>query len=161
MNHQTEPNNWHWKSGDVSHQDVIELLTEHMNFMAAHSPPESRHVLDVDALQQPGINFWSLWQGTILVGCVALKHWNDEMGEIKSMKTSSSYLRQGVGHKLLQHVVAVAEQRGYDYLKLETGSMAYFEPARKLYKRFGFKYCGPFGDYVEDPNNVFMSLAIG
>lgn len=43
---------------------------------------------------------------------------------------------------------------------LETGSMEAFEPAQKLYESFGFTRCGPFGDYVEDPNSVFMTLRL-
>ena len=35
--------------------------------------------------------------------------------------------------------------------------MEAFEPARRLYARFGFTYCGPFADYVEDPYSVFMT----
>ena len=35
--------------------------------------------------------------------------------------------------------------------------MAAFAPARRLYVSFGFGYCAPFGDYVEDPNSVFMA----
>ena len=31
-----------------------------------------------------------------------------------------------------------------------------FRAAQQLYERFGFVYCGPFGDYGEDPNRVFM-----
>ncbi|HMM65526.1 MAG TPA: GNAT family N-acetyltransferase, partial [Dokdonella sp.] len=37
---------------------------------------------------------------------------------------------------------------------------AAFEPARALYERFGFDYCGPFADYVEDPYSVFMTKAL-
>ena len=36
--------------------------------------------------------------------------------------------------------------------------MAYFLPARALYARHGFVECGPFGDYREDPNSVFMTV---
>ena len=43
-------------------------------------------------------------------------------------------------------------------LSLETGSWPYFAPARALYARHGFTECGPFGDYREDPNSVFMTL---
>jgi putative acetyltransferase len=43
-------------------------------------------------------------------------------------------------------------------LSLETGSWEYFRPARALYKSHGFVECSPFGDYVPDPNSVFMSL---
>jgi putative acetyltransferase len=39
---------------------------------------------------------------------------------------------------------------------LETGSMAEFAPARALYTRYGFAPRGPFADYVEDENSVFM-----
>ena len=31
---------------------------------------------------------------------------------------------------------------------------------RALYFRFGFVYCAPFGDYVLDPNSVFMTLEL-
>jgi putative acetyltransferase len=32
-----------------------------------------------------------------------------------------------------------------------------FEPAHSLYTRFGFRPCGPFADYAEDPFSVFMA----
>ncbi|HYR83505.1 MAG TPA: GNAT family N-acetyltransferase, partial [Terriglobia bacterium] len=35
-------------------------------------------------------------------------------------------------------------------------SMGAFAPAHNLYTKFGFKTCGPFADYVEDPNSLFM-----
>ena len=45
-------------------------------------------------------------------------------------------------------------------LSLETGSWAYFDPARRLYSKHGFVECPPFADYVLDPNSVFMSLEL-
>jgi len=53
-----------------------------------------------------------------------------------------------------------AKRRGYRRLSLETGSMAAFGPARQLYAACGFTYCEPFGDYVNDPNSVFMTLEL-
>ena len=35
-----------------------------------------------------------------------------------------------------------------------------FKPAQALYTSFGFQYCGPFGEYKEDPNSVFMSVRL-
>ncbi len=35
--------------------------------------------------------------------------------------------------------------------------MPEFSPAQALYRRYGFKYRGPFADYIEDPNSVFMT----
>jgi len=31
-----------------------------------------------------------------------------------------------------------------------------FEPARRLHQAFGFEYCPRFGEYLEDPDSVFM-----
>ena len=38
--------------------------------------------------------------------------------------------------------------------------MAAFEPAQRLYERFGFTFCPPFADYAADPNSVFMTLPL-
>ena len=48
----------------------------------------------------------------------------------------------------------------YRDLILETGSMAAFEPARRLYAAHGFTPCGPFADYALDPHSVFMTLEL-
>lgn len=61
---------------------------------------------------------------------------------------------------MLHHLVGQAVAAGYARLSLETGSMAFFEPARRLYASFGFARCPPFGDYQPDPNSVFMTLMI-
>ena len=81
-------------------------------------------------------------------------------GEVKSMRTAQTHLRRGVAARMLGHILAEARRRGYGRLSLETGSMAYFAPARALYARAGFSPCGPFGDYVDDPNSVFMTRTL-
>jgi putative acetyltransferase len=145
---------------DLKGPEIIELLHEHLRCMAEVSPPESRHALNLDGLRQPDISFWSIWNGANLAGCGALKELSKEHGEIKSMRTAYAYQRQGVASKILRHIVAEARRRGYRRLSLETGAMAYFEPARRLYGSFGFSKCGPFAGYVEDPNSVFMTMEL-
>ena len=61
---------------------------------------------------------------------------------------------------MLRHIIDVARTTGLTRLSLETGSWAYFNPARSLYRKHGFAECGPFGDYVADPNSVFMTLEL-
>jgi putative acetyltransferase len=63
----------------------------------------------------------------------------------------------GVASRLLNHVLEEARRRNYKRVSLETGSTDFFLPARRLYGKFGFEDCGPFADYVEDPNSVFMT----
>ena len=146
--------------GGLERPEVHALLQAHQDHMAANSPPESRHVLDLNGLRQPDIDFWTVWKQQQLAGCVALKHWDHTYGELKSMKTADAFVRQGVARYLLDQVIAECRARDYRYLKLETGSMAYFEPARQLYLKQGFEFCEPFGHYQKDPNNVFMSLTL-
>ena len=132
------------------------------------SPPESVHALDLEKLRQPEITFWSPWEGPLLLGCGALKKLEahhgqpqgERYGEIKSMRTPAALRRQGAGRAILAHIVDVARSRSYASLSLETGSMQAFKPAHTLYQSFGFSFCGPFGDYAEDPNSVFMTLRL-
>ena len=132
-------------------------MQEHLQSALQHSPPESVHALDVEGLRKPEITFWTAWESGDLLGCGALKELDSQHGEIKSMRTASLHLRKGVARKLLDHIIAEARRRGYRRLSLETGSMAAFAPARRLYSKFGFTYCGPFADYLEDPYSVFMT----
>jgi putative acetyltransferase len=148
------------RAGGLEHPAVIALLREHLQSMHLHSPPESIHALDLDALRTPQISFWSAWQGEELLGCGAIKQLDRTHGEIKSMRTSSRHLRKGVASLLMRHLLDQARRRAYRRLSLETGSMAAFASARSLYAGFGFEACGPFADYVDDPNSVFMTLRL-
>lgn len=145
------------KIDDLSGPEVAQILTEHLKDMYAVSPPESVHALDLDELRQPGITFWSVWDGEKLAGCGAIKELDTTHAEIKSMRTADAYRGKGVAVKLMAHILAVAAERKYDRLSLETGPEEFFLPARKLYERFGFEYCGPYGDYPEDPHSTFMT----
>lgn len=145
------------RKDDLSGPEIALLLQEHLASMALHSPPESVHALDLDALRAPEVSFWSVWKGLELAGCGALKELDAYHGEIKSMRTASKHLRAGVAAALLEHILSVARKRGYRRLSLETGSMEAFAPARALYCRYGFELCEPFADYVEDPYSVFMT----
>jgi putative acetyltransferase len=145
------------KLDDLRGPEIAALLTEHLQCMAAVSPPESRHALNLDGLRKPGITFWTAWDGPALAGCGALKELDATHAEIKSMRTARACLRQGVASRILQHLLTEATRRGYRRLSLETGSMPYFQPAHQLYTKFGFQPCSPFADYKEDPNSIFMT----
>ena len=150
----------HIEVDDLSRPAIHALLEEHLQDMRALSPPESVHALDLDRLRQPGITFWSVWDGSLLVGCGALKELSRTHGEVKSMRTPAALRRRGAGRAMLAHIVEVARDRGYQRLSLETGSMSGFQAAQQLYASVGFACCGPFGDYGEDPNSVFMTLRL-
>jgi len=148
------------QTDDLSRPEIHALLNEHLQSMYTLSPPESVHALDLERLRKPEITFWSAWDGSRLLGCGALKQLDKTHGEIKSMRTPAALRRRGAGRAILAHIIAVAKSRAYERLSLETGSQEAFQPAQLLYRSFGFVHCGPFGDYVEDRNSVFMTLRL-
>ena len=125
--------------------------------MLTMSPACSVHALDLERLRQPGIRVWTAWEGGQLLGCGALKELTPVHGEIKSMRTADTHRGKGVGRAMLAHLLAVARERGYERVSLETGATPAFLPALRLYESAGFQRCGPFADYTEDPHSVYMT----
>jgi putative acetyltransferase len=148
------------KEDDLTDPEIKALLEEHLQGMALHSPPESIHALDLEALRQPEITFWTAWEADELLGCGALKELDSTHAELKSMRTASQHLRKGVARYILQHILTEAKCRGYKRISLETGSGEAFVPAHKLYESFGFVYSEPFADYVKDSFSVFMTCEL-
>ena len=148
------------ETADPNQDGVVDLLREHLADMHGVTPPGSVHALDIDSLDHPSVTLWVARDDSVVLGCVALKELSRSHGEIKSMRTSSGARNRGVASTLLSNLIQVAKDRGYQRLSLETGSIAFFEPARSLYRRFGFTECGPFADYSPDPNSTFMTMTI-
>ena len=151
----------HIRIDDLTGPEVHRLMQEHLDHMHQLSPPESVHALDLDALRRPEITFWTIWSANAaLMGSGALKQLSTDHGEIKSMRTATAHRNKGAAKAMMNHILAEARKRSYGRLSLETGSVPGFEPAIKLYEGFGFKRCGPFADYPEDPYSVFMTLSL-
>jgi len=144
---------------DPSAADIVELLEEHLQDMNAESPPESVHALDVERLRAAHITFVAARdESGVLLGIGALAELDASHGELKSMRTSRVARGQGVASAVLSLLLTIARERGYARVSLETGSQEYFATAHRLYVRHGFTECGPFGDYVPDPNSRFFTL---
>lgn len=146
---------------DLRGPEIAAFLQAHLDELDRVTPAGSRHRLDLDGLRRPEITFWSArdGDGTVL-GTGALRQIDHHDGEIKSMRTSPSHRRRGVASAVLRHIEGEARGRGLRRLVLDTGSPAFFEPARRLYRAHGYRPCGPFGDHWEDPNLTFMSKSL-
>ncbi|WP_067573126.1 GNAT family N-acetyltransferase [Nocardia acidivorans] len=142
---------------DLSGAEVIGLLEAHVAEMAANSPADSMHALDVEALRKPNMTAWSVWDGEELAGCGALEEHDPGFGEIKSMRMTEAFRGRGVASALLRHIMKEAGARGYSRVSLETGAGEFYTPAVRLYERHGFERCGPFAEYTDDPHSVFMT----
>lgn len=145
----------------MSRPQVLALLEEHLRNMYELSPPDQVFAFDASKLRAPGVVFWTAWEDETLLGCAALKQLSASQAEVKSMRTPASLRGHGAGRALLNHILHVSRERGYRELFLETGRHPAFTAAQTLYRSVGFKECGPFGDYRENGNSVFMSLRLG
>ena len=148
------------RADDPRAADVRALLGRHLAFAAATTAPEDIYALDVEALVDPAVTFVSYRDGGSLLGVGALKELDPAHGELKSMHTAEAARGRGVGAAIVAHLVALARERGYTRVSLETGAGPAFAPARRLYARAGFTPCGAFGDYADSPNSAYMTLAL-
>lgn len=142
---------------DLSGEEIERFLEDHITEMRAVTPPESKHALDLDALRRPEVSFWSVYAEEALIGCGAMMALDDSTVEIKSMRVAPAHRGRGVASALLEHILSEARNCGYSRASLETGSFGFFLPARRLYLAHGFEYCGPFAEYFQDPNSVYMT----
>ena len=136
------------------------LVRRPLEGMHANSPTDSVHAFDVDKLRQPRVTFWTGWVDEEIAVMGALKRLDAESGEIKSMRVADAFLGRGAGRAMLEHILSEARAAGMKHLWLETGSTSAFDPAISLYKKAGFRFCGPFADYKDDPFSRFMTLAL-
>lgn len=145
---------------DFSDPRLAAFLQAHLDDMEPTAPPESRHALDLSALQEPHVRLWVATDPDGIVGTAALAAIDDRHEELKSMRTEPRVRGRGVASRLIVHALDDARSRGVGRISIETGSMAFFEPARALYAKAGFVPCPPFGSYVDDPLSTFMTLEI-
>ena len=134
--------------------DFLTLIQDYLNFA---SQDACTHALGLAELRKSDVQvFTARDESGDLMGCAALKTLTPEQGEIKSVKTHPDHLRKGVSRALITHIETAAKGGGLKALYLETHNTPPYAAACKMYEKLGFKYCGPFGDYVQNPRNVFM-----
>ncbi len=144
----------------VPDEEIIAILSRHFALMRSQSPEESCHVMEPGALFDSGAFVFAWREKGRVLGIGALKPFQPGHGELKSMHTLSASRGRGIGAAIMNRLIGEARALGLTRLSLETGSFEAFESARRLYVRFGFIECPPFGDYIEDPLSTFMTQEI-
>ena len=146
--------------GNFNNPEVNELLIKHFIELRSVSPEGSAHVLDIAGLKDSAIKFWSLWENDMLMGSGALKFLDNKHGEFKSIRVNDKFRNKGYGLKIINHLIEEAKILNIKKLSLETGAGKFFNPARKLFIKCGFKVCDPFSHYEKDINSVYMTMLI-
>ena len=140
--------------------DVTALVERHLRFSHENSPENSCFAFDVSALKGPDVTFWTAREDGRAIGTIALKEIEPGHGEIKSVHTHSDARGKGVGRKLVETVIEVAQARGWHRLSLESGTNEAFKPSRLLYEATGFEQCPAFGDYEDGTFSYCMTREI-
>lgn len=146
---------------DLNDLRVQMLLQTHSTRALANARCREGHALDLDALRQPDIEVHAVLFDDKPVAVGALRTIDATHGELKSMFVADDARGQGLGRKLLAHLVERARARGMTRLSLETGASDYFDAARSLYVRNGFEVCEAFADLPPHDDSVFMTREIG
>lgn len=144
---------------DFNDPALRRFLQAHLDELEPTAPPESRHALEMGELQRDGVRLWVASVDGVLVGTAALVGFEPGHEELKSMRTDPAHRGAGIASTLLRVLLDDAQERGIERISLETGSMEFFAPARRLYARHGFVECAPFGSYVQDPNSTYLTLS--
>ena len=95
--------------GNFDNSEVNELLLYHFKELRSVSPEGSTHVLDIPGLKDPSIKFWSIWEDSKLVGCGAIKLFDQKHGEFKSIRVTNEFRKKGYGEKILKHLLIKAK----------------------------------------------------
>ncbi len=140
-------------SEDPRQSDVAALVEQLSQTLLALTPAEACHHMSVDEMAEANTTVFVARDAGKAVACGALKQHPDSTGEVKRMFCLPETQGKGVGRKILQEIIARAEQMGLKSLVLETGWN--YEAALHLYESSGFERCGPVLDYPDHPESVF------
>jgi putative acetyltransferase len=145
---------------DPGDEAIAELVARHAAHGDAHYPAESNHHLNGATMSAEGVRLFAGWKGETIIAMGGYKVIAPGEAELKSMHVVDAVRGQGAGARILAVILADATACGLRRVSLETGSRPASAAARRLYERAGFSYCAPFGDYVEDPESVFMTRTL-
>lgn len=150
----------------ADHPLVAPLLQALDAYLASLYAPEDNHILDVQALLQPDVDFLVAERGAEFVGCGATRRMPGEAdtegqayGEIKRMFVQPELRGQRVAEQLLASLEARLLADGLKLASLETGRDQ--SAAIRLYERCGYTRRGPFGGYPDNGLSVFYEKRLG
>ena len=135
----------------------VRLIGDLDRYFIENYPAESNHLLDLETLCRPEMHFFGIEVDAQPRGCGGF--WaHDDYVEIKRVYVEPSARGLGLGRKIMAVIEDEARKSGFKLARLETGILQ--PEALGLYRALGYIERGPFGDYVLDPNSVFMEKAL-
>lgn len=138
--------------------DVHALLGELDSYLYSVYPAQCVYALDLASLLRPNVLFAVARDAAgCALGCGAIVV-EPAYGEIKRMYVRPHARGQGVARRLIETLEASAREGGCSTFMLEAGPAQ--PEALIAYERLGYRRRGPYGDYPDDPNSVFMEKRV-
>jgi putative acetyltransferase len=134
--------------------EAAALISELDRYLYDLYPADGVYALGLAALLAPNVLFaMARGEDGQALGCGAMVL-GPGHAELKRMFVRPIARGQGVARALLGFLEQAAMARGARQLLLETGP--HQPEALALYTAFGYRRCGPFGDYPDHPSSLFM-----
>ena len=108
-----------------------------------------------------GGTFLVIRDGAAIIGTGALRRLEEGVGEIKRLWLLPQYHGQGLGYRMMQALIAVAREKGYTRLLLQTSP--FYQPrAFAFYRQLGFYELPRYEvtPYEDDPYEVGMEMIL-
>ncbi len=116
---------------------------------------------DIDDFENKYVNnggaFLVITDGGRVIGTGALHRLEDQVGEIKRLWLLPEYQGQGLGRRMMEELLAIAREKGYTRLRLET-TPAFQVKAYHFYRKLGFHDIPRYSEAPEDDGQVGMEL---
>ena len=128
-----------WTEHFGSHPDVF--VREYMN------QPDTLADIDLNTYQPPSSVFLVAEQGSALIGSGAICRVSETVCEIMRMYVALDIRRQGVGRRILNELLTLAQRAGYLQVRL-TSNKALLA-SHRLYESFGFTIASPWDQAAE------------
>lgn len=146
--------------------EVTALLDALDRYLGELYAPEDNHILDVQALLAPEVEFLVACRDGRVVGCGATRRMpaepasgDEPYGEIKRMYVDPAHRGQRIAEQLLQALEHGLHSQGVRQARLETGRDQV--QAVRLYERCGYAACGAFAGYPDNGLSLFMHKRLG
>jgi putative acetyltransferase len=143
--------------GRADPRDFAALLAASDAYMASLYPATSNHMLDIETLRRPEMNFFGAMVEGFPKACGGFWAHQDYV-EIKRVFVDPSARGLGLSKMLMQAIEDAARDLGFRIARLETG--IHQPEALGLYRKLGYVTREPFGDYLPDPLSQFMEKVL-
>jgi GNAT superfamily N-acetyltransferase len=131
--------------GDPEVEPLLEGLSE--EYRRRYRDGDEMASVDAEEFDPPDGVFLVLVEDGVTVAGGALRRLSSDTCEIKRMWTSPAHRRKGYASAVLDELEKVAGERGYTFLRLETGPAQ--PEARSLYERRGYTRIPTYGPYQQ------------